>query len=94
MADFAVLVTELDNSKRDQYFQDHMQYLDRLREQGIVLANGKFADGSLGLILFRAESQQVVEDLVNQSPFAVHGVRQFDVKEWPSKWAEGFGEQV
>lgn len=93
MADFAVLVTELDNSKKEQYFQDHMDYLDDLRAQGRIIANGKFADGSLGLIIFRAESAQEVEELVEQSPFAVQGVRKFEVKEWVAKWGPGFGAQ-
>lgn len=90
MADFAVYVTEADNSKKEQYFQDHMQYLDDLREKGIVIANGKYADGSAGLIIFRAESQQMVEELIEKSPFAVHGVRTFHIKEWTVTWGPGF----
>jgi uncharacterized protein YciI len=86
MAYFAVFVTELDNSKKEQYFSDHMKYLDDLRDQGIVIANGKFADGSLGLIIFRGESQAEVEDILSRSPFAIHGVREFKVHEWVAKW--------
>ncbi|NHN32551.1 YciI family protein [Paenibacillus agricola] len=86
MAYFAVFVTELDNSKKDQYFADHMKYLDDLRDQGTVIANGKFADGSLGLIIFRGESQAEVEDILSRSPFAIHGVREFKVHEWVAKW--------
>lgn len=86
MTSFAVFVTELDNSKKEQYFADHMKYLDDLREQGTIVANGKFADGSLGLIIFRSESQAEVEDIVARSPFAIHGVREFKVHEWTAKW--------
>lgn len=86
MADFAVFVTELDNSKKEQYFADHMKYLDDLRAQGTIIANGKFADGSLGLILFRGGSQAEVEELLAHSPFAIHGVREFKVHEWVAKW--------
>lgn len=86
MADFAAFVTELDNSKKEEYFAAHMKYLDDLREQGTIIANGKFADGSLGLILFRSESQSAVEELLARSPFAIHGVREFKVHEWVAKW--------
>lgn len=86
MAYFAVFVTELDNSKKEQYFADHMQYLDDLREQGTVIANGKFADGSLGLILFKGDSKAEVEEILALSPFAIHGVREFAVHEWVAKW--------
>jgi uncharacterized protein YciI len=71
MAYFAVFVTELDNSKKDQYFSDHMKYLDDLRDQGTVIANGKFADGSLGLIIFRGESQAETFYLVLLSRYMV-----------------------
>jgi hypothetical protein len=86
MAYFAVFVTELDNSKKEQYFADHMKYLDDLREQGKIIANGKLTDGSLGLIIFRGESQAEVEDILSRSPFAIHGVREFKVHEWAAKW--------
>lgn len=86
MAYFAVFVTELDNSKKELYFADHMQYLDDLRAEGTVIANGKFADGSLGLILFQGESQAEVEGILARSPFAIHGVREFKVHEWVAKW--------
>jgi len=86
MAYFAVFVTELDNSKKELYFAEHMKYLDDLREQGTVIANGKFADGSLGLILFKGESQAEVEEICARSPFAIHGVREFAVHEWNAKW--------
>lgn len=86
MAYFAVFVTELDNSKKDQYFADHMKYLDDLRDQGTIIANGKFVDGSLGLIVFRGESQDEVEHILSRSPFAIHGVREFKVHEWAAKW--------
>lgn len=91
MAFFAVFVTEIDNSQKELYFAEHMKYLDDLREQGTVIANGKFADGSLGLILFRGESQAEVEDIVSRSPFAIHGVRGFKVHEWNAKWGPGIG---
>ncbi|WP_167858899.1 YciI family protein [Paenibacillus cymbidii] len=86
MSYFVVFVTEADNSKKEQYFADHMKYLDDLREQGAIIANGKFVDGSLGLIIFRGESQAEVELIVSRSPFAIHGVREFKVHEWAAKW--------
>lgn len=90
MGDYAVWLPVLDAGKTETYLRGHIAYLDGLREQGTVVANGRLADGSGGLVIYRAESEEAVKRLVENDPFVVHGVRGYEIREWLAKWGPGY----
>ncbi|RSL31223.1 hypothetical protein D7Z54_22210 [Salibacterium salarium] len=79
---FAVLLPLKDKELSQTYRPDHLAFLQKQREEGNVAANGKFIDGSGGLVIYRAASEEAVEALVKQDPFVVHGARDFEIHEW------------
>ncbi|MFC5704436.1 YciI family protein [Cohnella faecalis] len=89
MADFIVELPVLDASKAEKHLKAHIEFLDRLRESGVVLANGRFADGSGGLVIYRGESRESVQELVERDPFVANGVRSYIIREWLAKWGAG-----
>ncbi|CEA07637.1 YciI-like protein [Arthrobacter saudimassiliensis] len=68
---------------RDEYRPAHRQWLAELVEAGTVLATGPFADGAGALLIFRADSEAELNELLRQDPFAVHGlVSGLKITEW------------
>ena len=74
MARFLVLTTFTSHEARMEYRAVHREYLYALVDQGKILMAGPYEDESGGLIIFEAESEQEVRDLVANDPFTTGGV--------------------
>lgn len=59
---------------RDEHRPAHREWLNRLVGEGKVLASGPFADNAGALLLFVADSEGELNDLLKQDPFAAAGV--------------------
>ncbi|MGH8880529.1 MAG: YciI family protein [Stackebrandtia sp.] len=55
---------------RDEHRPRHRAWLSDLVERGVVLATGPYADGTGALLLFRAEDQAAIAQLLSADPFA------------------------
>lgn len=58
---------------RDEHRPAHREWLKKLVSQGSVLASGPFADNAGALLLFVAGSEEELNELLKQDPFAVAG---------------------
>lgn len=56
---------------RAEHRPAHRQWLSALVEEGKVIASGPFADGTGALLLFKADTEAEVHQLVSQDPFAL-----------------------
>lgn len=86
MSDFAVFLKTLDADKVDAHRETHIAFLEALRAEGSVVANGRLADGSGGLVVYRGESEAQIRALVEKDPFVVSGARSYEIREWLVKW--------
>lgn len=64
-----------------KWFEEHEKRNQQLRKAGVMLANGPFADGSGGCIVYNCSKEQIVP-LIQEDPLVVHGVADYDYKEW------------
>ncbi|MBT2571245.1 YciI family protein [Planococcus sp. ISL-110] len=85
---FAVLLPMKDADKSQEFRPQHLAFLEDKRSSGQVAANGKFADGSGGLVIYRAESYIACEALVKTDPYVVEGARKYEIFEWEAVWAD------
>lgn len=58
---------------RDRHRPAHRKWLNGLVDEGCVLASGPFADGAGALLIFRAEDETALHELLGQDPFAREG---------------------
>lgn len=72
----------LNQEKSIEYRVKHLQYLDQKRSEGKIIANGRFADGAGGLVIYRVDSLEEVEQIAKQDPYVIHGARGFEIHEW------------
>ncbi|MFJ7827884.1 YciI family protein [Psychrobacillus sp. NPDC096623] len=79
---FAVLLPMLNSEKSLEYREQHLHYLDQKRIEGKIIANGRFADGSGGLVIYRVASLEEVEQITKQDPYVLQGARGFEIHEW------------
>lgn len=79
---FAALAPMKDAQKSKEYRQQHLDFLKEQREAGHVFMYGRFADGTGGLVIYRGESFETVEEIVRQDPYVTSGARHYEVHEW------------
>ncbi|SFL54070.1 YciI family protein [Salibacterium qingdaonense] len=79
---FAVLLPLKDKELSQTHRPEHLQFLEEQRNKGNVAANGKFTDGSGGLVIYRMPDKEAVEELVLNDPFVKHGARHYHIHEW------------
>lgn len=79
---FAVLLTMKDESLSQVHRPAHLEFLAAGREEGFVLMNGKFTDGSGGLVIYRAENEEKAVELVKRDPYIALGARNYKIHEW------------
>jgi hypothetical protein len=60
----------------------HVAHLDRLHEQGVLIAAGPFRDGSGGLILIEAENEAAAKAVAEDDPFVSQGAERYTLKSW------------
>ncbi len=58
---------------RTEHRPAHRQWLAELAEAEVVLASGPYADGAGALLIFRAETEADVQELVSQDPITRGG---------------------
>lgn len=79
---FAVLLPMLDEEKSRTHREEHLKFLDGLREKDVIIMNGRFTDGAGGLVIFKGEDQEEIEKLVRQDPYIINGARNYELHEW------------
>jgi len=79
---FAAILHMLDPKKNKEVMPRHMEYLERLDEQGKIFGRGPFADGSGGMVVYIADSMEEAEKLAKKDPHVLERVRRLELKEW------------
>ncbi|MBM7573696.1 YciI family protein [Aquibacillus albus] len=82
MKSFAVLLPMLDEEKDVKYKEDHLAHLKKMRTRGNVYTNGRFADGTGGLVIYLGDSLEQVIKLINLDPYVIQGARSYEIHEW------------
>ncbi|MGO1057845.1 YciI family protein [Planococcus sp. FY231025] len=85
---FAVLLPMKDSGKSTEFRPQHLAFLEEMRRAGHVRVNGKFTDGSGGLVIYQAPSYADCEGLVKLDPYIQQGARDYEIKEWEAVWAD------
>ncbi|MDZ4261654.1 MAG: YciI family protein [Pseudomonadota bacterium] len=62
--------------------EPHMQYLEKLREQGVLELAGPFADKTGGAYLVAAENLEAAQAIALKDPFHTSGSFVLTVYEW------------
>jgi uncharacterized protein YciI len=79
---FAVFLPLINAEKSQQFRPQHLEYLAKHRDEGRIFANGRFTDGTGGLVIYIAESSDEVVELARQDPYVSSGARGYEIHEW------------
>lgn len=79
---FAVLLPMKDQELSLQHRPAHLKYLEKRRNEGKIFANGRFADGSGGLVIYMADTLEEAKHLAEEDPFVKVGARFCEIREW------------
>jgi uncharacterized protein len=79
---YAAILHMLDKEKNLQVRPRHIEYLDKLDEEGKIFARGPFLDDSGGLVVYIADSYEEALTLAENDPHVVLESRRLELKEW------------
>ena len=77
---FAVFLSMKSEALSKQHRPEHLAFLEKQRNAGNILMNGRFTDGSGGLVIYRGEDESEIESLVNEDPYIKLGARKIRCK--------------
>lgn len=79
---YVAILEMLDSEKNKTLRPAHLEYLQKVKEEGKIFAMGPFADGSGGMVIYLAESYEEAKTLAEQDPYVREKVRRLDLREW------------
>lgn len=83
MSVFAVTYTYGDDELVQQFRPTHREWLALQLEQGTLLASGPMVNRNAALLIWRAESVEELNHLLDQDPFDVVGaISERTIEEW------------
>ncbi|NIY91880.1 YciI family protein [Vibrio diazotrophicus] len=82
-------------SQIDKYLEAHIEYLDKNYEKGVFIASGRKVPRSGGVILANARNRSELEEIINDDPFKIHNLADYEVTEFvPTKSAPEFSSLI
>jgi len=82
-------------SQIDKYLDAHIEYLDRNYERGVFIASGRKVPRSGGIILAKARNRSELEEILNDDPFKIHNLADYELTEFvPTKAATEFSSLI
>lgn len=78
-----------DEEKSKAFREQHLHYLAALRKSGDIPLNGRFLDGTGGLVIYKADSYEQVLEFVKKDPYVQTGARNYEIHEWELVVGEG-----
>lgn len=82
---FAAMQSLLNPDKCNEFREAHLQFLQKMLDQGRIFARGRFPDGSGGLTIYEAESLLEAREMAEADPYVREGGRRLEVHEWAMK---------
>jgi uncharacterized protein YciI len=79
---YAAFLHMLDPEKNKQVLPRHIEYLERLDQQGKIFGRGPFSDGSGGMVVYIADTLEEAQFMAENDPHVVEQVRRLELKEW------------
>ena len=75
---------DLSKGTREQPFWDeHAKFIDQLVADGFILMGGPLVDEGGALLIFNAEDENVVREILKNDPWSTHGVVKLEsIKRW------------
>jgi len=61
---------------------EHLDYLAKKYEEGVLKAYGRFVDGWGGMLIYEAENEDQVRAWAEADPYVVHKARGCEIHEW------------
>jgi len=88
---FIVSLTYIANvCEIEKYLNSHLEYLEEHYSNGVFLASGRKVPRTGGIILAKVESRSELDAILNDDPFKVHHLANYEITEFlPSKTAPG-----
>lgn len=82
MGYYAVFLPMKDEEKSKKFRENHLKFLTNLRSDGTIIMNGRFKDGTGGLVIYKGNDLEEIKKIVSTDPYIVNGARDYEIHEW------------
>jgi uncharacterized protein len=77
-----MLTIVVDRAIYEPHLPEHLAYLRTLKERGVLLLSGPFADRSGGMVVVSAASLEEAEALAQADPLVARGLDRYEIRGW------------
>lgn len=82
---YVTILEMVDKEKDDEILEEHIDFLNKKLEEGILIAKGPFTDHSGGLMIYKADSIEDARAIIETDPAVRDKTRKIGLlKEWKS----------
>jgi uncharacterized protein YciI len=75
-------LTITDVEKNKEVRPAHLEYINRLFQEGKVIMAGPYVDGKGGMVIYQADSFESARQLAENDPVIVENCRTMELREW------------
>ncbi len=83
---FAIIYTpgpaQIDGSVEPLPFLSQISYMERLRDEGVLVLAGAYMDPACGMLVVKAENPEAVQAVVKNHPAVQQGIFNTQVQPW------------
>jgi uncharacterized protein YciI len=72
----------IDHEKNAQHRPAHLAYINKLYQEGKIMAAGPFTDGKGGMVIYIADTYEEALEFAQKDPVVVEGARTLELREW------------
>jgi len=76
----------VDKEKASAFREAHLSYMKKLKDEGKMRLAGRFADGTGGMYILIADSQEAAKELADQDPYHSSRSRVYELREWEQRF--------
>lgn len=76
------LTIQVDRALYEPHLPDHLAYLQLLKQRGVLVLSGPFADRTGGMVVICTETWEEANNIAQNDPLVRSGVDRYDLQEW------------
>ena len=77
----------------DSHRAEHLSWLNKYYQEGLFIVSGRQAPLKGGVIVAKAASKKVLQQILSEDPFAIHSLANYHIYEFtPTKYKDGLSD--
>lgn len=83
---FVISTLLVEREKLEPFRNSHLDFLQKLKDEGKLVLAGRFTDGKGGAYILRAGTLEEATEMAKRDPYHSQGLRSFVIRGWERRF--------